>query len=147
MPSRGSSQPPTNAPMMPTTMSPSNPKPPPLTMTPANAPATAPTMSQITIVSTGMTVLPLSRSALDAGNLGSFDANAGHQTLLVEDEGIGIVLQRGGRQVLGDAFIDDDPGRSQADLPSLRTVDVVYRLLRHQENHVAVGLGDRRGTD
>src|SRR6185312_16656757 len=43
---------------MPTTMSPRSPNPPPLTIRPAKYPATAPTTSQITIVSTGTTILP-----------------------------------------------------------------------------------------
>ena len=32
---------------------------------------------------------------LDAGNLCAFDADTDHQAFLVEDEGIGIILERG----------------------------------------------------
>lgn len=34
------------------------------------------------------------RFGMDAGNLRSLEADAGHQTLLIEDECIGVVLQR-----------------------------------------------------
>ena len=58
-------------------------------------------------------------SPLDSADLRAFQAQARHQPLLVGDERVRIILQRGRRQVLGDAFVDRDHGRADAELPSL----------------------------
>lgn len=34
------------------------------------------------------------RLRMDAGNFRSLEADAGHQTLLIEDEGVGVIFQR-----------------------------------------------------
>ena len=67
---RGSSQPATNAPTMPTTMLPIRPKPPPAMIWPASQPAIAPMMRKMISASGSMTSLhlrPLSISALARG--------------------------------------------------------------------------------
>ena len=68
------------------------------------------------------------RSALDLGNLGSFDAQARHQALLIENESMGIVLQRRSRQVLGDSLVHYDDRRPDADFPALCIVDVAHGI-------------------
>src|ERR1051326_509156 len=79
-------------------------------------------------------------SALDLGNLGSFDAYACHQSFLIEDERISVILQRGGGQILCYAFVYDDHGGSNADFPALRAVDVRHGVVVHQETHIAIRL-------
>src|SRR6266700_3773856 len=51
------------------------------------------------------------RSAFDLGDLRSLDAHAGHQSLLIENEGIGVVLQRGCGKAFRNPFIDEYQGR------------------------------------
>lgn len=48
------------------------------------------TVTRISGLSLGATV----RLAMDARDFRTFDAYAGHQTLLIEDEGVGVIFQR-----------------------------------------------------
>jgi cation diffusion facilitator family transporter len=76
---------------------------------------------------------------VDAGDLRALDAQADHQALLVEDERIGVVLQRRGGQVAGHAGIDRDHRRADADLPSAGAVQVLHRVVVHQKDDISVG--------
>ena len=68
------------------------------------------------------------------------DRYTGHQSLLVENEGIGVILQRRTRQVFGKAFVDDHDRRTRANLPSLGFVQIIDGRFVHQEYRIAVGL-------
>lgn len=58
-------------------------------------------------------------SGLDPSDFGALYTDPGHQASLVEDKGIGIVLEGRGGQVFGNACIHDDHGRADADLPTI----------------------------
>lgn len=47
------------------------------------------------------------------------DTDAGHQTLLVEDEGIDVGLAGQGCQILAGAGVDDHDARANAHFPAL----------------------------
>ena len=83
----------------------------------------------------------ITRLTLDVRNLGAFDAEAGHQALLVKYEGVGIFFHRRRSQVLRNAVIHDNDGRADADFPALRLVEIFRCPVVHQEYNVAVGLG------
>src|ERR1019366_6176065 len=76
------------------------------------------------------------RSALDSGDLGSFNADPDHQPLLIEDEGVSVILQRRCGKILGNALVHNDDRRPHAEFPSLGTMDVAYCLVAHQKHDV-----------
>ena len=77
------------------------------------------------------------RLVLEPRDLVALDAQAGHQPLLAEDEGIDIVLGGGGGQRLGLAFVHHDDARADADLEALVGAEGADRRLVHQEHGVA----------
>ena len=80
-------------------------------------------------------------SAFDATDLRAFDAQARHQALLVGNEGIGIVLQRGGRQVFGLALVHHHHGRPDSEFPALGLGKVIHSLVAHQKDHLRIRRG------
>jgi len=78
---------------------------------------------------------------IDSGNFGPLNANPSHQSLLTEDKGIGIILQRSCRKVLSHPFINDDNGRTYADFPTVCLSNILNGLIGHQKHRVSVGLG------
>ena len=49
---------------------------------------------------------------MDPRDLRAFNAYASHEALLIEDKGVGVVLERGCREVLGHPLVDDHDGRA-----------------------------------
>src|SRR5262245_9188489 len=66
--------------------------------------------------------------------------DAGHETLLVEDEGAYIALRTGRRGFLGRSLVDDHDLRPGADLPTVGLAQRVERRRRHEEEDVPEGL-------
>jgi hypothetical protein len=62
---------------------------------------------------------------IDPRDLGALDSDAAHQSLLVEDEGVDVTLDRDRREILGDRGVDDHEARSNGDLPAVALVEVV----------------------
>src|SRR5208282_157448 len=71
------------------------------------------------------------------GDFGALNAETSHQTLLVEDERVDVVLQGRGGQRPCLAFVDDDNGRPDPDFPTIARVQILNRLVVHQEQRVA----------
>ncbi len=65
------------------------------------------------------------------------EAEPRHETLLVENERVDVVLegQRGHRPRL--ARVDDDNARADADFPAIAAVQILKRLVVHQKQHIA----------
>ena len=66
--------------------------------------------------------------------------DAGHQPLLVEDEGIDVLRDRRAGDRLADALIDDDDARPDADLEAVARVEIGERTVVHEEERVAEDL-------
>src|SRR4030095_1363535 len=79
----------------------------------------------------------------DLRDLRSLDPDAGHQPLLAEDEGVDIARERVRRHRLGDAGIDDDDARPHAELETTGRIELLQRLIVHEEERVAEGLDAR----
>jgi len=61
-------------------------------------------------------------SLVDPRDLGALEAKAGHQTLLIEGEGIDTAMQSIGGEAAGHPFVHDDDARAGANLPAARVV-------------------------
>src|SRR6185437_12854873 len=70
-------------------------------------------------------------------------AEARHQSLLAEDEGVDVVLQRGGRGGLRLALVEHDDARTDANLETIRVDELIECLRVHEEHRVAVLLASR----
>ena len=57
---------------------------------------------------------------MDARDLRALNTDAGHQTFLVEDDGVDVVLQGRGGEGACDALVDDHDARSDPDLPTIQ---------------------------
>ena len=57
-------------------------------------------------------------SLVDPRDLGALEAKAGHQTLLIEGEGIDTAMQSIGGEAAGHPFVHDDDARAGANLPA-----------------------------
>ena len=77
---------------------------------------------------------------VDPHNLGALETKAGHQTLLIESEGVDAAMDGVGSEAAGHSFVYDVNARTRADLPAARVVHPIHRLLIHQEEGVAVFL-------
>src|SRR5439155_23256249 len=80
---------------------------------------------------------------VDPHDLGALETEAGHQTLLIESEGIDAAMHGVGGEVAGHSFVHDDNARTGADLPAASVVYPIHRLLVHQEEGVTVFLDTR----
>src|SRR6266446_9690257 len=69
-------------------------------------------------------------------DLGTLKAKAGHQTLLIEGEGINATMQGVGAEAPGHPFVHDDDARAGANLPAARIVYPAHRILVHQKQGV-----------
>src|SRR6266699_4317448 len=69
-------------------------------------------------------------------DLGTLQAKSGHQTLLIEGEGIDAAMQGVGGQAPGHTLVHDDNAGPSANLPAARVVYPVHRVLFHQEEGV-----------
>ena len=78
---------------------------------------------------------------MDAGDLRAPDADAAHQPLLVEDEGIDALLERRRREILAESLVEDHQAGAGPQLEPLALVEVAERGLIHEEERVAEGLG------
>src|SRR5206468_3832289 len=76
------------------------------------------------------------RHLVDPHDLGALEAKAGHQTLLIEGEGVDAAVQRVGGEAAGHSFVHDDDARAGADLPAARVIYPVHCVLVHQEKSV-----------
>ena len=63
--------------------------------------------------------MPKGGLPLDLGDLGAFQADAGHEAALVEDHGIDVLAQRGGTGLHPKAVFEDDDARPGSDLPAV----------------------------
>src|SRR5574342_500071 len=86
-------------------------------------------------------LMALRLSRMDPGDLRALDADAAHQPLLVEDEGVHALLERRGREDLAEALVQHDQARPRPQLPAVAPVEVGERVLVHEEQDVAEGLG------
>lgn len=77
-------------------------------------------------------------AGLDAGDLGSLEADAGHQAFLIEDIGVGAAVEGSRGQGGGFAAVDDDEVGAAADLPAGGPVEVGDVGGTHEEQGVAV---------
>src|SRR5437867_5422141 len=77
------------------------------------------------------------RLLVDPRDLRSLDADASHEALLVEDEGVDVARDRVAGDRLPDALVDDDEARTNADLEPVGRVELVERGVRHEEERVA----------
>jgi len=75
-------------------------------------------------------------SLVDPRDLGALEAKAGHQTLLIEGEGVDAAVQRVGGEAAGHSFVHDDDARAGADLPAARVIYPIHRLLIHEKERV-----------
>src|SRR5262245_14484052 len=66
--------------------------------------------------------------------------DAGHETLLIEDEGVYIVLRTGRREFPCRSLVDDHDVGPGADLPLVALAEEVECRLRHEEEGKAEGL-------
>jgi hypothetical protein len=80
------------------------------------------------------------QSLVDPHNLGTLEAKAGHQTLLIEREGVDAAMDSVCSEAAGHPFVHDDNARAGANLPAARVVYPIHRLLVHQEESVTVPL-------
>ena len=76
-------------------------------------------------------------------DLGTLETEAGHQTLLVESEGVDAAMDGVGGEAASHSFVHDDDARAGADLPAARVVYPIHRLLVHQEERITVFLNAR----
>src|SRR5262245_17817255 len=77
------------------------------------------------------------RLLADPRDLRSLDADPGHETLLVEDEGVHVARDRVAGDGLPDALVDDDDARADAELETVGRVELVERGVVHEEERVA----------
>jgi hypothetical protein len=56
-------------------------------------------------------------SLVDPHDLGTLEAETGHQTLLIESEGVDAAMNGAGGEAPGHSFVHDDDARAGADLP------------------------------
>src|SRR6266446_5064042 len=112
----------------------------PATKPPTTA-ATAPAKKN-SFVLTGSILWPRNRKSkkinrsLVPHDLGTLEAKAGHQTLLIESEGINATMQGVGAEAPGHPFVHDDDARAGANLPAARIVYPAHRILVHQKQGV-----------
>src|SRR4051794_16868644 len=90
---------------------------------------------------------PLLRLRRDLLDLVALETEAGHQALLAENERVDIVLQGLGRRALTHAFVDDDNAGADADLESVRLVELLESAGAREEHRVAVLLAARLETE
>src|SRR5262245_20885424 len=102
--------------------------------------SSAPASAEIVVLARSI-LMALRLLRMDAGDLGAPDADAAHQTLLVEDEGVHALLDRRGREVLAESLVEDDQAGPRPQLEAFGLVEVGERVLVHEEEHVAKGLG------
>jgi SPFH domain / Band 7 family len=82
-------------------------------------------------------------SALAAINTAHNQVSSDISLAQAEDEGVDIVLQRGGRGGLRHTLVHQDDARADPDLETLRVVQLLERLRVHEEHRVAVLLAAR----
>ena len=73
-------------------------------------------------------------------DLGALQPHAGHQTLLIENECVDVVLQRRRRHRPRHALIHDHNAGADAELLTIGVIDRLHGLVGHQEQGVAKGL-------
>src|SRR6266567_2325951 len=76
----------------------------------------------------------------DPGDLRALYAEARHQPLLIEDEGIDVLRDRGAGERLADARVDDNDARADAELPAVAPVEIGERAVVHEEEGVTEDL-------
>src|SRR2546425_316195 len=74
---------------------------------------------------------------VDLGDLRALDAGPRHQAPLVEDEGVDVARERRAGDRFGDTLVDDHDAWTDADLETSARVEIVQRLVRHEEERVA----------
>src|SRR4029453_3033435 len=79
----------------------------------------------------------------DLRDLVALYSEARHQSLLSEDEGVDIVLQRGGGGCVRPPLVHQDDARADADFETLRIVQLLERLRVHEEHRIAILLAAR----
>jgi uncharacterized membrane protein len=84
---------------------------------------------------------------LDLRDLVALNPEPCHESLLGEDEGVDILLHRGGGAALRHALVHHDDSRPDANLESLGLVEHLDRGVFHEEHRVAVSLGASLESD
>src|SRR5438132_9566700 len=79
-------------------------------------------------------------SLVDPHDFGALETKAGHQTLLIECEGINAAMHGVSGEAASHSFVHDDDARAGADLPAACVVYPIHRTLVHQEEGVTVFL-------
>src|SRR5206468_5427920 len=64
-------------------------------------------------------------------DLGALEAKAGHQTLLIEREGVDAAMHCVRSEAAGHPFVHDDDAWASANFPAARVVYPIHRLLVH----------------
>src|SRR5438105_10549003 len=80
---------------------------------------------------------------VDPHDLGALETKAGHQTLLIECEGVNAAMHSIGAEAAGPALVHNNNARAGADLPAAGVIYPIHRILVHQEEGVAVFLNAR----
>src|SRR5207249_11295824 len=70
-------------------------------------------------------------SLVDPHDLGALETKAGHQTLLIECEGINAAMHGVGGEAASHSFVHDDDAGAGADLPAACVVYPIHRVLVH----------------
>ena len=70
-------------------------------------------------------------------DLRALNARTRHQALLVEDEGVDVLRERRAGDRLALPLVHQDDARPDPDLPAVAPVEVLERLVVHQEERVA----------
>src|SRR5438046_943202 len=86
------------------------------------------------------------RLLVDPRDLRSLNARAGHEALLVEDEGVDVARDRVAGDRPPDARVHHDEARTDADLEPAGRVELVESGVRHEEERVAELLGAHVAT-
>src|SRR5262249_49023705 len=73
----------------------------------------------------------------DLGNFRSLDTHSSHKTFLTEYIGINSLLQRGRGEVFAETFVQDHQARSTSEFPSVAFLQIIERIVVHEEQYVA----------
>src|SRR5882724_5023123 len=82
----------------------------------------------------------LNGALINSADLGALETKAGHQTLLVESEGVDAAMHGVSGEAARHSFVHDNDARAGADLPATRVVYPIHRLLVHEEEGVTIFL-------
>src|SRR6266481_7918105 len=77
---------------------------------------------------------------IDLGYLRALDADATHQSLLIEDESVNTTLERRRGKILAKALVQDDKGWPGSQFPAVTVVEILKRCIVHKKQAVAKGL-------